>query len=52
MDGENNGNDYEQMDGLGGFPIFLETPMWIYSDKSQVWVGTPIVSGGELWWTL
>ena len=26
MDGENNGKPYEQMDDLGGFPIFLETP--------------------------
>ena len=24
MDGENNGKPYEQMDDLGGFPIFLE----------------------------
>ncbi len=23
MDGENNGKAYEQMDDLGGFPIFL-----------------------------
>ena len=23
MDGENNGKPYEQMDDLGGFPIFL-----------------------------
>ena len=23
MDGENNGNPYEQMGDLGGFPIFL-----------------------------
>ena len=28
MDGENNGKPYEQMDDLGGFPIFLETPNW------------------------
>ena len=27
MDGENNGKPYEQMDDLGGFPIFLETPI-------------------------
>ena len=26
MDGENKGTPYEQMDDLGGFPIFLETP--------------------------
>ena len=26
MDGENKGKPYEQMDDLGGFPIFLETP--------------------------
>ena len=28
MDGENNGKPYVQMDDLGGFPIFLETPIW------------------------
>ena len=27
MDGENNGKSYEQMDDLGGPPLFLETPM-------------------------
>ncbi len=26
MDGENNGKPYEQMDDLGVFPLFLETP--------------------------
>ena len=26
MDGENNGKPYEQMDDLGGKPLFLETP--------------------------
>ena len=26
MDGENHGKPYEQMDDLGGFPPFLETP--------------------------
>ena len=29
MDGENNGKPYEQMDDLGGFPIFLETPTFL-----------------------
>ena len=29
MDGENNGKPYEQMDDLGGFPIFLLTPKWV-----------------------
>ena len=28
MDDENNGKHYEQMDDLGGFPIFLETPKY------------------------
>ena len=28
MDGENNGKPYEQMDDLGGFPLFLETPLY------------------------
>ena len=32
MDGENNGKPYEQMDDLGGPPLFLETP--IYPRKS------------------
>ena len=27
MDGENNGKPYEQMDDLGVFPLFLETPI-------------------------
>ena len=32
MDGENNGKPYEQMDGLGGFPIiFGSTPIYIYT---------------------
>ena len=30
MDGEHNGKPYEQMDDLEGFPIFLETPIYIY----------------------
>ena len=30
MDGENNGKPYEQMDDLGGPPLFLETPIYIY----------------------
>ena len=28
MDGENNGKPYEQMDDLGGNPLFLETPIY------------------------
>ena len=28
MDGENNGKHYFLIDDLGGFPIFLETPMY------------------------
>ncbi len=28
MDGENNGRPYEQMDDLGGPPLFLETHIW------------------------
>ena len=30
MDGENNGKPYERMDDLG-IPLFLETPIYIYS---------------------
>ncbi len=33
MDGENNEKPYEQMDDLGGFPIFLETPI---CDRLQI----------------
>ena len=32
MDGENNGKPYEQMDDLGGFPIFLETPTFLFDE--------------------
>ncbi len=28
MDGENNGKPYEQMDDLGGPPLFLETSIY------------------------
>ena len=33
MDGENNGKPYEQMDDLGGNPLFLETPISIQSKE-------------------
>ena len=33
MDGENNGKPYEQMDDLGGNPLFLETSKWINSQS-------------------
>ncbi len=33
MDGENNGKPYEQMDDLGGFPLFLETPIYTWNLK-------------------
>ena len=33
MDGENNGKPYEQMDDLGGPPLFLETPTMIMGGK-------------------
>ena len=29
MDGENKGKPFEQMDGLGVFPLFLETPQML-----------------------
>ena len=32
MDGENKGKPYEQMDDLGGFPLFLETPILVFKD--------------------
>ncbi len=36
MDGENNGNPYEQMDDLGGFttPIVGSTPILLMVQKS------------------
>ena len=34
MDGENNGKPYEQMDDLGGFPIFSETPIYSHLESS------------------
>ena len=30
MDGENHGKAYYLMDDLGGNPLFLETPIWVY----------------------
>ena len=35
MDGENNGKPYEQMDDLGGPPLFLETSISLFR-KSQL----------------
>ena len=35
MDGENNGKPYEQMDDLGGNPLFLETPISIQSKETD-----------------
>ena len=35
MEGENKGKAYEQMDDLGGFPIFLETPMSCLQDWGE-----------------
>ena len=29
------GKPYEQMDDLGGFPLFLETPMCFFSDGTH-----------------
>ena len=37
MDGENNGKPYEQMDDLGGFPIFLETPIFFENSHPYFW---------------
>ena len=36
MDGENNGKPYEQMDDLGGPPLFLETPIRVGSPKKTL----------------
>ena len=36
MDGENNGKPYEQMDDLGGPPLFLETPIFPTKQKYVV----------------
>ena len=32
MDGDNNGKPYEQIDDLGGPPLFLETPIYIRNE--------------------
>ena len=43
MDGENNGKPYEQMDDLGGPPLFLETPNYsstyysVLGDDDPIW---------------
>ena len=43
MDGENKGKPYEQMDDLGGFPIFLETPLFfsytLYFSVFSIFIG-------------
>ena len=33
MDGEKNGKPYEQLDDLGGPPLFLETPILNYTTQ-------------------
>ena len=39
MDGENNGNTYEQMDDLGGFPIiFGNTHIWGDEDVISIYI--------------
>ena len=38
MDGENNGKPYEQMDDLGGPPLFLETPNLVTLEPFQAQV--------------
>ena len=38
MDGENNGKPYEQMDDLGGFPLFLvQHPYMFCSPSNYKW---------------
>ena len=57
MDGENNGNPYEQMDDLGGFyhPLFLETPIYIlyihlytcgYADITRTYIKITYMQAG------
>ena len=43
MDGENNGKPYEQMDDLGGFPLFLETPIFLPNGGLIMMVMNPMV---------
>ncbi len=33
MDGLFHGKPYEQMDDLGVFPLFLETPIWNFAKQ-------------------
>ncbi len=48
MDGANNGSKpYEQMDDFGGFPIFLEIPMWPKEQDHGTCLFTPGL-GAEL----
>ena len=45
MDGENNGEPYEQMDDLGGTPNFWKHPcrnLWKNTPKKQNWGKTLI----------
>ena len=52
MDGENNGKPYEQMDDLGGKPLFLETPkfqMLVFRGfYFKLYGATPTVVSGHL----
>ena len=43
MDGENHGKPYEQMDDLGWFPLFLETPSLFSCDLGDKSIGKKIV---------
>ena len=43
MDGLFHGKPYEQVDDLGGFPIFLETPIWFHETYSKHYAGKMIV---------
>ena len=64
MDGENNGKPYEQMDDLGGPPLYLETPIYllispptclfrppyeIHPDASGAGISRPSTSCGPVW---
>ena len=45
MDGENNGKAYEQMDDLGGKPLFWETPISLRNlQRSDLLNGPPTLS--------
>ena len=52
MDGENNGKPYEQMDDLGGFPMFFgSTPIFLQvgpTHNSRIFSHTAPLAPGKI----